>query len=166
MDFDPATAVLWVAASGLFALALRRGRESVNQALKAYGRLLLFVATRLPLALILAGFLAVIMPAEVVVGLIGGESGFGGIVVASFVGGLVPSGPFVSFPIAYTLLKSGAGLPQLVAFLSGWGVFAFHRVLIYEWPMMGLRFTAVRLTASLLLPPLSGLAAQVLFALV
>jgi hypothetical protein len=43
-----------------------------------------------------------------------------------------------------------------VAFLTAWSVFAFHRVLIYEITLMGWRFSAVRLTSSLVLPPLAG----------
>jgi hypothetical protein len=49
-----------------------------------------------------------------------------------------------------------SGLPQLVAFLTAWSVFAFHRVLIYEATLMGWRFVALRLTASLVLPLLAG----------
>jgi uncharacterized membrane protein YraQ (UPF0718 family) len=71
----------------------------------------------------------------------------------------VPSGPIVSFPLVVVLWKAGAGLPQLVAFLTAWSVFAFHRVLIYESTLMGWRFVALRLVASLVLPVLAGVLA-------
>ena len=60
-------------------------------------------------------------------------------------------------PIVVVLLSSGAGFPQVVAFLTAWSVFAFHRVVIYEVPLMGLRFSMTRLAASLALPQLCAL---------
>ena len=50
----------------------------------------------------------------------------------------------------------------MIAFLTAWSVFAFHRVLIYEITLMGWRFSAVRLISSLILPPLAGLLAMIL----
>jgi hypothetical protein len=74
----------------------------------------------------------------------------------------VPGGPILSFPIVVVLYKAGAGVPQLIAFLTAWSVFAFHRIMIYEVNLMGWRFTAVRLVSSLVLPPLAGLGAMAL----
>ncbi len=163
MSFAPdlPTIFLWVLAAVLLGVAVIKGEGRLGEAFKATGTLLGMVGFRLPLALMLAGFLSQVMPGDLVASSIGGETGLSGIVIASLVGGLVPSGPFVSFPVAYTLFKSGAGIPQLIAFISGWGIFAFHRVLIYEWPLMGLRFTALRVVASGLAPPLAGLLATV-----
>lgn len=84
------------------------------------------------------------------------------ILIASFAGGLIPGGPFVSFPLVLALAKSGAGVPQLVALTSGWAVLAFHRVIIWELPVMGGSFVVLRLAASVALPALSGFAAQAL----
>ena len=164
MSFAPdlPTIFLWVLAAVLFGVAAVKGQGRLGEAFKATAKLLGMVGFRLPLALMLAGFLSQVIPSDLVGGSIGAETGLSGIVIASVVGGLVPSGPFVSFPIAYTLLKSGAGIPQLIAFVSGWSIFAFHRVLIYEWPLMGLRFTALRFAASGLVPPLTGLLAMAL----
>jgi uncharacterized membrane protein YraQ (UPF0718 family) len=113
-------------------------------------------------AILLAGFAAVMIPGEPVAGALGPDSGFVGILVASVAGGFVPSGPIVSFPLVVVLWKAGAGLPQLVAFLTAWSVFAFHRVLIYESTLMGWRFVALRLVASLVLPVLAGILALAL----
>ena len=164
MSFAPdlPTIFLMVLAAALFGVAAVKGEGRLGEAFKATAKLFRMVGFRLPLALMLAGFLSQVMPSELVGGSIGAETGLSGIVIASLVGGLVPSGPFVSFPIALTLFKSGAGIPQLIAFVSGWGIFALHRVLIYEWPLMGLRFTALRIAASGLAPPLTGLLAMAL----
>ena len=74
-------------------------------------------------------------------------------------GALIPSGPIISFPVAIALLHLGAGVPQLVAFLTAWSVVALHRLLMWEFPLFGAGFVAKRLTASLVLPPVAALIA-------
>jgi uncharacterized membrane protein YraQ (UPF0718 family) len=99
---------------------------------------------------------AQLIPEQWIVSLIGRDSGFTGIVIASLAGGFVPSGPFVSFPIALSLIQTGAGPAQIVAFLSGWSVYAFYRVMVWEVPTMGAQFTLHRMGASLILPIIAG----------
>jgi uncharacterized membrane protein YraQ (UPF0718 family) len=121
---------------------------------------------RLPLALLAASFLIQVLPVGALVPYIGPQSGIFGIIVASIIGGLLPGGPMTSFPIALVILQGGAGLPQIVALITGWSVFALHRVLAYEAPIMGWRFAALRLVSSLLLPVASGLVAEGIIALI
>jgi hypothetical protein len=45
---------------------------------------------------------------------------------------------------------------QIVAFLSGWSVYAFYRVMVWEVPTMGAQFTLHRMGASLILPIIAG----------
>ena len=151
-----ATLVFWAFAVALGCLALRRGRSVALAGLSGAAERIVIILPRLAIALITAGFVAKLLPTERIADLIGPTSGLTGILIASVTGGFVPAGPIISFPIVVVLYKAGAGIPQLVAFLTAWSVFAFHRVLIYESTLMGWRFTAVRLTSSLVLPPLSG----------
>jgi uncharacterized membrane protein YraQ (UPF0718 family) len=151
------TLVLWAIAAALGLLVLRRGPGQVRRAAGEALQRFLVILPRMGFAILLAGFAAVMIPGEPVGAAIGPASGVPGILLASVAGGFVPSGPIVSFPLVVVLWKAGAGLPQLVAFLTAWSVFAFHRVLIYESTMMGWRFVALRLTASLVLPVLAGL---------
>ena len=58
------------------------------------------------------------------------------VTLASVIGGFIPSGPSVSFPVVVVLLQAGAGFPQVVAFLTAWSIVALHRVLIYEIPLL------------------------------
>lgn len=120
---------------------------------------------RVPLALIASSFLAPLVPPSVIGPLIGPQSGGLGVVVASMLGGLIPGGPSVTFPIALVIWQMGAGKAQMVALLAGWSVYAIHRILSYELPLMGGRFVAIRLTSSAILPPLSGLIAVLVLAL-
>jgi hypothetical protein len=68
----------------------------------------------------------------------------------------------VIFPVTVVLLKAGAGLPAVVAFLTAASTWGLHRILVFEIPMMGARFAAIRFVSSLLLPPISGLVAAML----
>ncbi|MDG3042534.1 hypothetical protein [Roseicyclus marinus] len=123
------------------------------------------LAIRLPLAILAASFLMQVLPVDALVPYIGPQSGVMGIAIASIIGGLLPGGPMTSFPIALVILQGGAGLPQIVALISGWSVFALHRVLAYEAPIMGWRFAALRLVASLGVPIAAGVLAQGLMAI-
>jgi uncharacterized membrane protein YraQ (UPF0718 family) len=146
------TAILWLMALGFGLLAwYRKGGGALEHTGKAGSRFLQ-ILPRIVVAILAAGFLAQLMPSNLVADHIGPDSGLLGTVLAVLVGGFIPAGPIVSFPLVVVLYEAGAGLPQLVALLTAWSVFAFHRVLIFETPMMGWRFSAVRLIASLPLP--------------
>ena len=154
--------ILWLLALALAFIALRRSTAKARVAIAAAAERFLEIMPRIGLALLAAGFIGILIPSEPVARYIGPTSGFPGVLLASVVGGFVPGGPILSFPIVVVLYKAGAGLPQVIAFLTAWSVFAFHRVLIYEITLMGWRFSAVRLISSLILPPLAGLIAMAL----
>jgi uncharacterized membrane protein YraQ (UPF0718 family) len=154
--------VLWLLAIALALWALRRSTANARLAIATAAQRFLEIMPRIALALMAAGFIGVLMPGEPVARYIGPESGLSGVLIASVAGGFVPGGPILSFPLVVVLYKAGAGLPQLIAFLTAWSVFAFHRILIYEVNLMGWRFTAVRLISSIVLPPLAGVLAMAL----
>lgn len=156
---------IWVLALVLAGLALFRGGGKLGEGLLAGADQLVRVMPRVLMALTAAGFIAKLIPGEFIGAWLGPDSGFGGIVIAAAAGLFVPAGPVVAFSLAAVLAHAGAAPPQLVTFLTAWSVFAMHRVTIYEVPMLGLRFLAVRLSASFILPLVAGLAAgTVLFA--
>ena len=100
------------------------------------------------------------MPADAASGWIGPDSGLAGIAVASFAGGLMPGGPFVTFPLVLAFAKAGAGGAQMSALITGWSIFAVHRIVTWEYPVLGWRFVVMRLVAALPLPIAAGLLAQ------
>ncbi len=153
--------LVWGLVLILGSIALRRPRGTISKAFQfsaGQGRAMLL---RMPMAILLGAFLVEIVPKELMQSAMGHDSGVGGILLASIAGALLPGGPFISFPIAVAFYKAGAGAPQLTALLTGWSIWAFHRTLNYELPMMGPRFLALRLASSFLFPPLAGLACVV-----
>ena len=77
-------------------------------------------------------------------------------------GGLAPGGPYVSLPIVAALLKAGAGTGTMVAFLTGWSLWAVAR-LPMEVGILGWKFTLVRVASTFFFPPIAGWIAMVLF---
>jgi len=151
--------VLFAIAALLYAIAWRRGDGSHARGLGISLAQLKFLLPRISLAILAAGFIAEIMPAETISTWLGGESGVSGIMLASGIGGLVPSGPMISFPIAIGLAKAGVGTPQLIAFITGWSVIAVHRAFLWDLPTMGWGFLWRRFLVSLPLGPIAGIVA-------
>ena len=127
--------------------------------LRRAGRQLGPLLVRLPVALLAASFLAELIPQSLFGDWLGDAAGFQGILIASLIGGLLPGGPMVTFPLILVVARAGAGTPQLIALLTAWACIALHRVLSYELPTLGWPFVWRRLLVSSLLAPLAGLLA-------
>ena len=157
--------VMWAGALALMGTAARRRDESLKHGLRTGLGYFILMAPRMFFALFLAGFAAELLPRETVSGWLGAESGFLGILIASVAGIVVPAGGVVAYPLALAMYKIGVGIPQLVAFLTTWEVFALHRIVAWELPFLGGRFVALRIASSFYLPPLAGLLAALLVSL-
>jgi uncharacterized membrane protein YraQ (UPF0718 family) len=75
---------------------------------------------------------------------------------------MAPGGPFVSLPLAAGLYRSGAGIGTMVAFLTGWSLWAFSR-LPMEVGILGWKLTLIRIGSTFFFPPIAGLLAHFLF---
>jgi len=159
---NPGFVILAVLAVVFFAMVLRREPGAIRPALGNVRRQLVMIFLRMPFALITAAYLGLLIPSDAVAPYLGPESGFAGTVLAIVVGGFVPGGPVMMFPLALVLWRSGAGDAQMVAFLTGWTVIAIQRSLTFEIPLVGTKFAAFRLASSAVLPLLSGIIALVL----
>ena len=127
------------------------------------GTLLKQVAPVLIPAFILAGMVSVLIPSEALTRMLGSESGMRGILIGTIAGALTPGGPFLAFPLLALLLKGGASVGAVVAYLSSWALLGVHRMLAFEIPILGMRFVLIRAAASLLAPLLIGWVAQLLW---
>lgn len=143
---------------------VKRGASGVGGGFANTGKLLLSVAPNLALGFTLAGFLTLLIPQELIAKWIGEGSGAKGIFIGSLAGALTPGGPFTHFPILASLLSKGAGIGPLCAYIAAWALLGVHRLIIWEGPLMGWKFVAIRVAACLVVPPLTGWLAQVLAA--
>ena len=153
-------------ALGAFALALRRGGPAAGRrALRDTGESVTRVLPLMLVAIPMAAFLSQLIPPQLAAAWLGPESGMAGVLAATAVGGFIPGGPFVSFPLVLTFLKAGAGTAQMVALITAWAVLGVHRILAWELPVLGPRFVAIRLVSGGGLPVLAGGMAELLLPL-
>ena len=145
-------ALLWLIVAVLAILAAREGQSVLKGAVK--GGLVEFVRLipRIAIGVLGSGFIAEMMPEQWVAAWLGPESGLSGVAVASLAGALTPGGPMIGFAVGIAALKSGAAAPQVVAYTTAWALFALHRALLYEIPLMPARIVWLRMTVSVPLP--------------
>ena len=144
------------------ALCYAKGEDFFRTGVDASVSMTLDVLPRLVAAFLLAGFVEVLMPRDLIRKWIGDKSGLKGVLVASLAGALTPGGPIASFPLIAALYKLGADFGPLVAYLTAWELIAVQRMVVWEIPFMGTRFVLFRLSVSLVLPILAGMIAKTL----
>jgi len=156
------TIIMGVIAIALLIIAYQKGGGEHILGLKAAGNILLQILPLLIFAFIIAGTIQYVIPAELISKWVGAGSGFRGIFFGTIFGGLTPGGPMIAMPIAAGLLQSGASIGTMVAFMTGWSLWAFTRLPL-EVGLMGWRFTAIRLACTFIFPILAGLIANLFF---
>ncbi len=156
------TIIMGVMAIVLLFIGYQKGGGEDILGLKAAGSILLQIAPLLIFAFIVAGMIQFLIPLEMIAKWVGAESGFRGILIGTAVGGLTPGGPFVTLPIAAGLLRAGAGIGTMVAFITAWSLLAVSR-LPMEVGMLGWKFALIRLACVFFFPPIAGLIANTLF---
>lgn len=139
----------------LLGLALRRG-EDFGPVIRRFLEQFAVLVPRMLCALVAAGFIAELIPKEQIARFLGADAGLLAIPVAAASGLLVPAGPVIAFAIAAVFAKSGASAAALITFITSWSIFAAHRILIYELPLLGPSFLRLRAASAVAVPFLAG----------
>lgn len=132
------------------------GPQRVGQALASGAGLFVGVLPNLLLGFALAGFLHVLLPAELISRWMGEGSGARGVWVGTVAGMLTPGGPFTHFPILASFLSKGAAVGPVCAYIAAWALIGLNRFFVWELPILGPNVALVRFAASMGLPPLVG----------
>ena len=156
------TIIMGVIAIILLFIGYQKGGGEHILGLKAAGMLLLQITPLLILAFIIAGMVPQLVSTEMISKWIGSESGLKGILIGTGIGAIMPGGPFVSLPIAAGLLRAGASIGTMVAFLTAWSLLAVSRLPL-EMGLMGWQFALIRLACTFFFPPIAGLIANLFF---
>ena len=156
-----ATLTLAVIALGLLLYAWRRGDGSVRRGIDQGYRTFRRTALLLLVAFVIAGYVDVLSPRQLVQEWIGPSSGWRGLLLAELLGMLLPGGPYVVFPLIAALHSAGAGIAPVVTLVTSWATQALVS-LSFELPFMGWRFAAVRWGLGILLPLMAGCTAVLL----
>jgi uncharacterized membrane protein YraQ (UPF0718 family) len=102
-------------------------------------------------------FSTLLIPREMVARLVGAESGFTGLVIATFAGAVMPGGPVTVYPVAGAFLAVGADIGAALAFVTSWTLLGYARALVWELPFMGTNFVFWRMVVAPAFPLIVGL---------
>ena len=138
------------------------GTEQVIGGLVEGGKLLISVLPLLISAFLVAGLVQALVSDELINRWLGSASGWRGIAIACIGGALIPGGPYVYYPLAASLMKAGAGLGVLVAFVTAKNAWSITRIPL-EIALLGPQLALIRFGMTLIIPPLLGYLAETLF---
>lgn len=156
------TIIMGAIAIALILIGYFRGQGQHITGLKAALSMTIEILPLLIFAFIVAGMMQALIPNEIISKWIGEGSGLRGIFIGTVAGGIMPGGPYVSLPVAGGFLRTGASIGTIVAFLTGWSLWAIAR-LPMDIGILGWKFTLVRLACTFFFPPIAGLLANALF---
>jgi hypothetical protein len=143
---------LWAVVAALALTAAVRSRDLFTTGLRSGVRDFVYLLPRVAVGVIGSGYIAAVLPQSLIAGSLGPQSGLLGTAIATVGGALTPGGPVIGFSIALAAIKGGAGMPQVIAYLTAWALYAFHRLVMYEIAVMPPRVVWLRALVSLPIP--------------
>lgn len=147
---------LWGSVAALGFMVWQRGRVVLTAAAREGTMDFVNIVPRVALGVIGSGYIAAVLPQEVITGWFGSDSGWLGVLMAAVAGAATPGGPVIGFSLGAVAMKAGAGPPQVIAYVTAWALFAFQRLLLWEIPFMPARFVWFRAAVSLPFPFLAA----------
>jgi uncharacterized membrane protein YraQ (UPF0718 family) len=154
--------LLWVLVGTLALTAAIRSKALFREGAYEGGRDFVVLIPRVLIGVIGSGYIAAVMPQDVITTWIGPGSGVVGIVIAALCGALTPGGAVVGFAVGAAALKGGAGAPQVIAYTTAWSLYTIQRLFNWEIHMMAARVVWLRAAVSIPLPILAGIAAMLI----
>jgi hypothetical protein len=155
-------AVLWGLVAVLALMAAVRSKTLCKEALQEGGRDFFVLIPRVMIGVVGSGYIAAVMPEDLIAHWIGPNSGFFGVVIATLAGAVTPGGAVVGFSVGAAALKGGAGAPQVIAYTTAWSLYTVQRLINWEIHMMPPRVVWLRAAISFPLPFLAALGAMLL----
>lgn len=134
---------------------LLKGIGTSLEGLKQGGLMLKKIWLLLIIAFGVAGLIQVLIPKGIISQALGVTAGYKGILIAWLIGSILPGAPYVILPLAAALLSQGADIAPTVTLVLAASLVGATRI-PYEIAFIGWKFSVVRLTSSLMLPPLAG----------
>ena len=142
------------------------GWQLTFDGLKQAGQLVNTVWVRLLLGFTLGGLVRVLIPSALIAKWLGHTSGLKGILIGSYIGVIMPGGPYVSLPVIASIYSAGAGVGPVIALLTGRALLGIQMLVVWQIPFLGMEIPLARYIACLLIPPLVGLGGAAVFRMV
>lgn len=112
------TIALYVISLSALAVSFVKSKKKTLLALKKAWKAFENILPQFLSILVIIGIMLAILTPEQISKLLGSESGWYGVLLASLIGSITLIPGFVAFPLAAALLHSGAGTMQIAAFIS------------------------------------------------
>ncbi len=112
------TYLLYAVTGILLFLSYRKDRKKTETSLKKAWKAFENILPQFLAIILLVGMMLAVLNQEVIATLIGGQSGWWGMLLASVLGSVTLIPGFVAFPLASALLQNGAGFMQIAVFIS------------------------------------------------
>ena len=154
--------LLWLLVGTLALTAAIRSKALFREGAYEGGRDFVVLIPRVLIGVIGSGYIAAVMPQDLITTWIGPGSGVLGIVIAALCGAATPGGAVVGFAVGAAALNGGAGAPQVIAYTTAWSLYTIQRLFNWEIHMMAPRVVWLRAAVSVPLPILAGIAAMLI----
>ena len=156
------TVVLWGLVAALALTAAVRSKALFREGAREGARDFVVLLPRILIGVVGSGYIAAIMPQDLITTWIGPNSGILGITIATLAGAITPGGAVVGFAVGAAALKGGGGAPQVIAYSTAWSLYALQRLINWEVAMMPPRVVGLRAAVSIPLPFLAGVGAMLI----
>ena len=154
--------LLWVMVAVLALTAAVRSKALFREGAREGARDFVLLLPRIMIGVVGSGYIAAIMPQDLITTWIGPNSGILGIAIAALAGAVTPGGAVVGFAVGAAALKGGGGAPQVIAYSTAWSLYALTRLINWEVAMMPPRVVWLRAAVSIPLPFLAGVGAMLI----
>jgi uncharacterized membrane protein YraQ (UPF0718 family) len=154
--------LLWVLVAVLGLTAAVRSKALFREGAAEGVRDFFVLLPRIMIGVVGSGYIAAVMPQDLITTWIGPKSGILGITIATLAGAVTPGGAVVGFAVGAAALKGGGGAPQVIAFSTAWSLYALTRLINWEVAMMPANVVWLRAAVSIPLPFLAGLGAMLI----
>jgi hypothetical protein len=154
--------LLWVLVAALGLTAAVRSKALFREGAAEGARDFVLLLPRILIGVVGSGYIAAIMPQDLITTWIGPQSGVLGITIATLAGAVTPGGAVVGFSVGAAALKGGGGAPQVIAYSTAWSLYALTRLINWEVAMMPARVVWLRAIVSIPLPFLAGVGAMLI----
>jgi hypothetical protein len=149
--------ILWGLVAVLALTAAVRSKTLAREGLWEGAHDFVILIPRVLIGVVGSGYIAAVMPQDLIVRYIGPNSGLAGILLATLAGAATPGGAVVGFSVGAAALKGGAGAPQVIAYTTAWSLYTIQRLFNWEIHMMAARVVWLRAAVSFPLPFIAGI---------
>lgn len=115
---------------------------------------------RVAAAQVVAGFVWVLLSRERLLTLVGPDNAHRGVIVATAAGIITPGGPASAFALLAVLASARVDRGVLVAYITSWALLGAQRIVVWDLPLMGAEFSAIRFLVCVPLPVVAGMIAR------